>query len=191
MPDVYVPPVAQKKLLDLARRTLEDRVRGSLRQLEAIQDDFLQRSDYGAFVSLHKRNELRGCVGTCTPKFPLYLTVIAMTEAAASRDHRMKPVSRSELDEIRIGITVLSPLQITRNPLSLIAGIHGLHVSRGEARAVLLPQVAIEYGWDIQQFLKQTCVKAGLHRNAWRDPDTKISSFTALVLAESGDDVLP
>jgi AmmeMemoRadiSam system protein A len=185
MPDVYIPPVSQKKLLDLARQTLEDCVRGSPRRVEDIQDGFLQNTDYGAFVSLHKREVLRGCVGTCTPKLPLYLTVIAMTDAAASRDRRMKPVSLNELDEIRIGITILSPLQITRDPLSLIVGAHGLHISRGEARGVLLPQVATQYGWDIQRFLEQTCVKAGLHENAWRDPDTRISSFTAFILEES------
>lgn len=185
MPDVYIPPVSQKKLLELARQTLEDCVRGSLRRVEEIQDDFLQNSEYGAFVSLHKRNELRGCVGTCTPKLPLYLTVIAMTDAAASRDRRMRPVSSNELDEIRIGITILSPLQVTQDPLSLIVGTHGLHISRGEARGVLLPQVATQYGWDIQQFLKQTCVKAGLQENAWRDPRTKVSSFTGFILEES------
>ena len=185
MSDVYVPPGAQKKLLDLARQTLEDTVRGSLRRVEEIQDSSLQSSDYGAFVSLHKRNELRGCIGTCTPKLPLYLTVIAMTEAAASRDRRMKPVFVSELDDIRIGITILSPLEIARNPLSLVVGTHGLHIARGKTRGVLLPQVASQQGWDIRQFLKQTCLKAGLHGDAWREPDTRISSFTALIIEES------
>ena len=185
MSEVYIPPDSQKTLLKLARQTLEDIVRGSLQRIDELYDSALQSSDYGAFVSLHKRKELRGCIGTCTPKVPLYLTVIAMTEAAASRDRRMKPVSVSELEDIRIGISILSPLQTTRDPLSLIVGTHGLHIARGKSRGVLLPQVAAEYGWDIQEFLKQTCLKAGLHENAWHEPDTRICSFTALIIEES------
>jgi len=185
MSEIYVPPAAQKKLLALARQTLEDTVRGSLRRVDEFQDASLQSSEYGAFVSLHKREELRGCIGTCTPKFPLYLTVITMTEAAACRDGRMKPVSMNELEDIRIGISILSPLQLTHNPISLVVGTHGLHISRGTRRGVLLPQVATQYGWDIQQFLKQTCLKAGLRENAWHEPDTKVSSFTALTIEES------
>lgn len=185
MSDVYVPPASQRKLLALARRTLEDLVRRSLRRTDDFQDSSLQRSDYGAFVSLHKDKELRGCVGTCAPKLPLYLTVIAMTEAAASRDRRMKPVSVNELEDIRIGISILSPLQAARDPLSLSVGIHGLYITRGKCRGVLLPQVATEYGWDIQQFLRQTCLKAGLGENVWQEPGTRISSFTALIIEES------
>ena len=185
MSDVYIPPASQRKLLALARQTLEDIVRGSLRRTDEFQDASLQRSDYGAFVSLHKEKELRGCIGTCTPKLPLYLTVIAMTEAAASRDRRMKPVSVNEIEDIRIGISILSPLQATREPLSLSVGTHGLYIARGKSRGVLLPQVATEHGWDIQQFLKQTCLKAGLGENAWQEPGTKVSSFTALIVEES------
>jgi AmmeMemoRadiSam system protein A len=185
MPDVYVPPTSQRKLLALARQTLEDSVRGSLRCTDEFLDSYLLRGDYGAFVSLHKNKELRGCIGTCAPKLPLYLTVIAMTEAAASRDRRMKPVSLNELEDIRIGISILSPLQATPDPLSLSVGTHGLYIARGKSRGVLLPQVATEHGWDIQQFLKQTCLKAGLPENAWYEPDTRISSFTALIIEES------
>jgi len=185
MSDVYVPPAAQEKLLDLSRQTLEDFVRGSVQRVEEIQDSALQRSDYGAFVSLHKRKELRGCIGTCMPTHPLYLTVIAMTEAAASRDRRMKPIAVSELGEVRIGISVLSPLEAVVNPLSLIVGTHGLHIARGKRRGVLLPQVATQYGWNIRRFLEQTCLKAGLHENAWEKPDTRVASFTALIIEES------
>jgi len=185
MSDVYVSPPSQKKLLELARQTLDATVRRSLRCVDDLQDCCIQSSNYGAFVSLHKHEELRGCIGTCTPNLPLYLTVIAMTEAAASRDRRMRPISVSELDDIRIGISVLSPLKVVHDPLSLIVGTHGLHIARGKACGVLLPQVAAQYGWDIQQFLKQTCLKAGLKGHAWHEPNTRISSFTALIIEES------
>ncbi len=184
MSDVYVPPASQKILLELSRQTLEDFVRGSVRHVEDIQDSALQRSDYGAFVSLHKEKELRGCIGTCTPTLPLYLTVIAMTEAAASRDRRMKPIAVSELDQVRIGISVLSPLKEVGDPLSLIVGTHGLYIAREKRRGVLLPQVATQYGWNIRRFLEQTCLKAGLDEHAWEEPDTRVSSFTALIIEE-------
>jgi uncharacterized protein len=184
MSEIAIPPESQRRLLDLSRRTLESFVRGGARPTEGTADPNLQMIEYGAFVSLHANGELRGCIGSCTPETPLFETVIEMTKAAASRDHRMKPVRAAELGDIRIDISVLSPLERAENPLALEAGRHGLHVSGGGRRGVLLPQVAAEYGWDMQTFLEQTCAKAGLKKNAWRDPATVISSFTALVIEE-------
>lgn len=185
MNEVYIPPASQKTLLELARQTLEDFVREARRRVEEIDDSYLNSYDYGAFVSLHKREELRGCIGTCVPTLPLHRTVVEMTEAAASRDRRVEPISVPELGDIRIEITVLSPLEITHDPLSLEVGRHGLYIAQGGKRGVLLPQVATEYGWDMKTFLEQTCLKAGLRRHAWRAPDTKVSGFTALLIEES------
>jgi len=184
MDDVFLPPDSQRRLLQLARQTLEDFVRGAARHIEETSDPSLQRCDYGAFVSLHNRQTLRGCVGNCAPRARLYEVVIEMTEAAASRDSRMAPVSADELDDIRIDITVLSPLERVNDPRGLEVGKHGLHVAQGEKRGVLLPQVAAQHEWDMKTFVEQTCVKAGLRKNAWKDPRTEISSFTGLIIEE-------
>jgi uncharacterized protein len=184
MTNVYLPSESQRKLMELSRLALENFVRGIKRQREEIDDPYLQSRDYGAFVSLHKQGELRGCIGNCAPKARLFETVTEMTEAAASRDPRVRPVSKKELGEIRIDITVLSPLSALEDPLTLEVGKHGLYIDSGGKHGVLLPQVATQYGWDIQTFLEQTCLKAGLRKNAWKQSDAQVSSFTALIIEE-------
>lgn len=183
MTEVHLPVDSQQRLIEIARQTLEGVVRR--RPLEPIGvDDPYLNSIYGAFVTLFTRDELRGCIGTCAPSRPLFETVIEMTEAAATRDRRVRPVQPDELDRIRIDISVLSPLERSGNPLALEVGKHGLHVARQHKRGVLLPQVALEYGWDMKTFLEQTCRKANLPKDAWSWPDTVVSSFTALVIEE-------
>lgn len=184
MKAIYIPPDSQRRLIDLSRQTLHSFVREEESQTDNIEDPYLLTSDYGAFVSLHKGQELRGCIGTCFPTRPLHETVIEMTEAAASRDHRVSPISPNELPDIHIDISVLTPLQSVHDPFSLQVGKHGLHVASGGKRGVLLPQVATQYGWDMETFLSQACLKAGLPKNAWKWPETKISSFTALIIEE-------
>jgi AmmeMemoRadiSam system protein A len=184
MTNVYLPSESQRKLMELSRLALENFVRGIKRQREEVDDPYLESRDYGAFVSLHKQEELRGCIGNCAPKARLFETVTEMTEAAASRDPRVRPVSKKELGEIRIDITVLSPLALLEDPLTLEIGKHGLYIASGGKHGVLLPQVATQYGWDIQTFLEQTCVKAGLRRNAWKQSDAQVSGFTALIIEE-------
>ena len=151
---------------------------------QQIDDPYLQSREYGAFVSLHKKEELRGCIGNCAPKARLSETVTEMTQAAASRDPRVKPVAKKELAEIRIDITVLSPLEPVEAPLTLEIGKHGLYIASGGKHGVLLPQVATQYGWDMRTFLEQTCLKAGLRKNAWMESDVRVSGFTALIIEE-------
>ncbi len=184
MDDVYLPVESQQKLIELSRQTLNNFVRRIEHQPARIHDSYLQSRDYGAFVSLFKEEELRGCIGSCAPGAPLFETVIKMTKAAASQDDRVQPIAQNELAAIRIDITVLSPLAAVGDPLSLKAGKHGLYVARDDRRGVLLPQVATRYGWDLKAFLEQTCLKAGLSKSAWRDPDTQLWSFTALIIEE-------
>ena len=184
MEEVFIPPDSQQRLMRLSRLTLESFVRGAQRQIDDTRDLYLLASEYGAFVSLHKGKELRGCIGTCFPTHPLYETVIEMTEAAASRDHRVRPIQAGELGEIQIEISVLSSLATAPDPLSLEIGRHGIHVASGENRAVFLPQVATQYEWDMETFLAELCLKAGLSESAWRQAETTISSFTTLVIGE-------
>jgi len=184
MDDIYIPPDSQKRLLQLSRETLEGFVLRWERQDCRIDDPYLLTSRYGAFVSLHKGEELRGCIGTCFPTNPLYETVVEMTRAAASRDHRVPPIIASELPAIHIEISVLSPPDLVNDPRSVEVGRHGLHIQSRERRGVLLPQVATQYGWDLETFLAQACLKVGLPKNAWKWPETRISRFTALILGE-------
>jgi len=184
MVEVSLPAQSQRRLLEIARLTLERVACGRSPELIESEDPHLEKIGYGAFVSLFNRKKLRGCVGTCTPAQSLREVVIEMTEAAATRDRRVKPVRADELEEIRIDISVISSLEKSAAPLSLEVGKHGLHIAAGRKRGVLLPQVATERGWDMETFLEQTCLKADLPRDAWRRADTTVSSFTALIIEE-------
>ncbi len=185
MDSVYLPVESQRRLIALSRQTLNDFVRGIDSELPPVRDSYLVSRDYGAIVSLFKGDELRGCIGSCTPAAPLFETIIRMTRAAASEDERVEPIAQNELADIRIDITVLSPLVPIKDPLSLEAGKHGLYVVRDGRRAVLLPQVAVRYRWDVLTFIEQTCLKAGLSKGAWHEPDTQLWSFTVLIIEET------
>jgi uncharacterized protein len=184
MTDVHLPVDSRRRLIDIARQTLEGVVWRRPYRNVGIDDPYLENVDYGAFVTLFNQDELRGCIGTCAPSSCLRDTVIEMTEAAATRDRRVRPVRPAELAQIHIDISVLSPLLRSPEPLALKIGQHGLHVTCGRKRGVLLPQVAVEHGWDIKTFLEQTCLKANLPKDAWGSAETVVSSFTALIIEE-------
>ena len=141
----------------------------------------------GAFVTLHRRGDgdLRGCVGMMRSDEPLVRTVERMAVAAATEDSRFDPVTLDELDEIRIEISALGPLEPIR-PEDVEVGRHGLLISHGGRRGVLLPQVPVEHGWDRETFLAHTCRKAGLPEDAWRKPGVELLGFTATVFGEEG-----
>ena len=143
----------------------------------------------GVFVSLHVitgdgERELRGCLGTLQLREPLARAVNRMAVAAATRDPRFPPVRPEELTDLEIEISVLTVPRPLDSPDDLVLGRHGLHVSRGEHRGLLLPQVATEHGWDREQFLAQACVKAGLPEDAWRDAGTRVEYFSADVFRD-------
>ena len=127
---------------------------------------------------------LRGCIGTLTARRPLGEEVRAMAAAAAREDRRFQPVTASELDGIHIAVSVLSDTVVVEDPEAIRIGVHGLHVVKGPHRGVLLPHVALEHGWDRDTFLRQTCFKAGLDPEAFRDPDTEVRVFTAEKIEE-------
>jgi AmmeMemoRadiSam system protein A len=183
MTDVHLPIESRRRLIEIARHTLEGVVRRQPFENIGVDDPYLN-CVYGAFVTLFNHDELRGCIGTCAPSRPLFETVMEMTEAAATRDRRVRPVRTDELDQIHIDVSVLSSLERADHPLELEVGKHGLHVACERKRGVLLPQVALEYGWDMRTFLEQTCIKANLPKDAWGWPETVVSSFTALVIEE-------
>ncbi len=124
----------------------------------------------GAFVTIHTRDgRLRGCIGVFQSDKPLYETIRDMAIASARDDPRFSPVREEELGQIKIEISVLSPLKKIENVEEIEVGRHGLYIVKGANRGVLLPQVAIEYGFDRYQFLDQTCLKAGLPPGSWRE----------------------
>ncbi|MBI3073334.1 MAG: AmmeMemoRadiSam system protein A [Deltaproteobacteria bacterium] len=138
----------------------------------------------GAFVTLHVGGELRGCIGTLTADEPLRAIVDEMASSAATRDQRFEPISPRDLDRLTVEISVLSPLRRAR-PDEVEPGRHGLLIARGHARGVLLPQVATEHGWDRDLFLMETCRKAHLPIDAWREADTELYVFEAEVFGDT------
>ena len=174
----------KKKLLEIARNSIEVYLKSG-KKLELHEDDPLLMKEMGAFVTLNKRKELRGCIGNLIGKSPLYLTVRDMAVEAAISDPRFPPVTLGELKDIDIEISVLSPMQKIDNPDKIRLGIDGVLVRKGFRSGVFLPQVATETGWNKDEFLSNLCShKAGLASDAWKDKDTEILIFTAEVFSE-------
>ncbi len=138
----------------------------------------------GAFVTLTKKGNLRGCIGYIVPMLPLYKAVADMTVAASTRDMRFPPVTKEELKDIHIEVSVLSPLKLINNISEIEVGKHGLYINRGDYTGLLLPQVATQYLWNREEFLRQTCLKAGLPPNAWKEKGTQIYTFSAQIFSE-------
>ncbi|MCA9408542.1 MAG: AmmeMemoRadiSam system protein B [Candidatus Omnitrophica bacterium] len=173
---------AQKsKLLDTAKKTVEEYVRKG-KVYEVAETDPRLLKEEGAFVTLHKNNHLRGCIGNIIGQGPLYLTVRNMAVAAASQDPRFDPVQVEELDAIDVEVSVLSKPRRVKSVDEIELGKHGVIISQGSHHGVFLPQVADETGWSKEEFLSQLCSqKARLPRDCWKDPQTVIEVFTAQV----------
>lgn len=177
----------QHCLLDLAREAIAAALALRPLHLEAasarLPTDRL-RQPSGAFVSLHRAGRLRGCVGYPAPRKPLYETVAEGALAAAFHDPRFEPLTAEELPAVEIEISLLSPL-FPIHPDEVEPGTHGLLVTQGLQRGLLLPQVAREHGWSREEFLEETCAKAGLDREAWKKGTVKLEAFTAFVFSEA------
>ena len=136
----------------------------------------------GAFTTLHRYGKLRGCIGYVLPTQSLYRTVSETARAAAFDDPRFEPVTLQEARDLKIEISVLSHLQPIA-PEDILVGKHGLVVIQGSRRGLLLPQVPVEWRWDRETFLQQTCIKAGLAPDAWQR-GAELQAFTAEVFGE-------
>ncbi len=177
----------RKVLLKIARDTIDLYLRKGER-LDVKVDDDLLKQDMGAFVTLHKRGNLRGCIGHMEARAPLYLTIRDMAIAASTQDPRFPTVRLDEMDAIDIEISVLSPMQLIDDYNLIEAGRHGVMVKRGLSSGVYLPQVAIETGWNRDQFMNSLCAqKAGIPEDAWKTGDCEISIFTAEVFGERNE----
>jgi AmmeMemoRadiSam system protein A len=178
-------PDQRNHLLGIARSSIAGVLAGHRVDLQHDEFDEALRRPSGAFVSLHKGDrELRGCIGSVQAVYPLYQAVATSAVNAAFRDPRFHPLQPAELPEVHIEISVMSPIVLVTDPAEIEVGRDGLIVSRGGNAGLLLPQVATEYGWDRETFLKQTCVKAGLPPDSWRKPDVRIERFSAEVFGE-------
>lgn len=171
-------------LLRLARDTIEAEILGKpLPPLPKVEGRFAE--ECGAFVTIHKRGRLRGCIGNMIGRGPLVRTVQNMAIACSTQDPRFDAVRPEELKELDIEISVLSPMKRITDTGEIEVGRHGILMSRGPYSGVLLPQVATEQGWDREEFLINTCYKAGLPQDAWKDPNTVIEIFSAEVFGET------
>lgn len=180
--------ISQKnKLLGLARKSIETYLNTG-RHLEVSEQDLILKQEMGAFVTLHKNGELRGCIGNLVGSQPLYLSVRDMAVAAAVEDPRFPPVEAGELKGIDIEISALSPMRRVNSVDEIELGKHGVMVRRGFNSGVFLPQVATETGWSKEEFLSYLCEhKAGLPPDAWKDSKTELYVFTAEVFGEKSE----
>jgi AmmeMemoRadiSam system protein A len=169
-------------LLQIARGAIESAVtHQAAPQLPSPSGNLAAFS--GAFVTLHSRGRLRGCIGRVNPLEPLSTVVAECAVAAATEDPRFRPLQPADLPALQIELSVLSGPQ-RATPDEVQPGVHGVIVSRGAQRGVLLPQVATEHRWSRERFLEETCQKAGLALDAWRSADTRIEIFTAEIFSE-------
>ncbi|MCK4282779.1 MAG: AmmeMemoRadiSam system protein B [Candidatus Brocadiae bacterium] len=179
----------KRMLLKLARQSIETRLAGreAAAGAPAVGADEMPealRGKHGAFVTLKKNGELRGCIGHIVSNQPLYLCVREVARLAALSDPRFPPLEESELGEITIAISVMSPPKKVESVQEIEVGRDGLIISKGGRRGLLLPQVAAEYGWGREEFLKQTCRKAGLAQNAYKSDDAEVYKFQAIIFGE-------
>jgi AmmeMemoRadiSam system protein A len=173
----------RKELLRIARATLREYLStGYLPPGAPHRKSLLVPS--GAFVSVYVGGQLRGCMGRVDSDTPLYLAVEQLAVSAATRDPRFDPVRMEELTDAQLEISILSPLHLGTAE-ALEVGRHGVVITRGPRRGLLLPQVATKHEWNRERFLDETCAKAGLPPGAWREPGTRIELFTAEVFGEA------
>jgi AmmeMemoRadiSam system protein B/AmmeMemoRadiSam system protein A len=170
-------------LLSIARESIVSYLDGRELALPKIGSEILNQF-LGAFVTLHKHGELRGCIGTFRPSGPLCQVVAQMARQAAFSDYRFRPVTTRELANIYIEISVLTPMKRIEKPEDVVVGRDGLYVKRGIYAGVLLPQVPLEQGWDRETFLDHACLKAGLVTDSWHDEETELFVFQAEIFGE-------
>jgi len=174
-------PDEQKYLKELVRLAIAAHLTGRGPATPPEPPTDLLKAELGAFVTLKRGGNLRGCIGNLVGSGPLYRTVWNMAQAAAFQDPRFNPLTVAEMEDLEIEISIMGPLAPCPDPQKVEIGRHGLIVRRGGNQGLLLPQVPVEWGWDKEQFLAQTCRKAGLPAAAWREPGTELYWFEAFV----------
>jgi AmmeMemoRadiSam system protein B/AmmeMemoRadiSam system protein A len=170
----------KKELLSLARNTIINHVNGKKsREMTVTNPRF--KADGATFVTIKdKKGNLRGCIGNIIATLPLHKSVMQNAVSSCSKDPRFFPVKPAELEGLEYEVTVLSPLEPLDDVKNIKVGVHGLYLEKGMKGAVFLPQVPVEQGWDLNTYLEQLCLKAGLSKDGWKD--AKLSTFTAEII---------
>jgi AmmeMemoRadiSam system protein A len=183
MASIQLNTEQKKTLLDIAKKTIKSAVdKKSIPDFKII--DPVLNLKCGAFVTIHKNGNLRGCIGNIIGITALYKTITKMAVEAALHDPRFGPVRSAELGDIDIEISVLSPFEKITDINLIEVGVHGLFIKDGFYQGLLLPQVATEYNWDVKQFLEHTCAKAGLPGDCYKGKNCEIFIFSATVFGE-------
>ncbi|MDR2941010.1 MAG: AmmeMemoRadiSam system protein A [Treponema sp.] len=188
--DFTIDSEEKKILLSHARETIAAELERRKPVYGAIPSsaDSALNKPCGAFVTLHSVNaggrNLRGCIGRMTANLPLIETVRLMAREAAFGDPRFPPLGQEEFDHCEIEISALSPMTPCADPRQIKVGVHGLYLTRGGRSGVLLPQVPVEQGWNLDEYLEYICIKAGLPPGSWKAPDAQLLTFTAIVFGE-------
>jgi len=180
----------KRALLQIARESVESAVKGTSKdqtQAEPFSPELKGKN--GAFVTLRTCGKLRGCIGRMVSDAPLHKLVSEMAVSASKEDPRFNQIKPSELDDLEIDISVLSPLQKVEDSLDFELGIHGIYIKKGSKTGCFLPQVAADTGWSKEEFLSQCCsVKAGLSPDAWKKGDVDVYIFTSEIISEKDVD---
>jgi len=172
----------RRSLLDLARTAISARFDKTV-SVPPCPDDALS-TPRGAFVTLTITGSLRGCIGRIEATTPLWDIVAEMAHAAAFQDPRFPRLTRDELELVDIDISILSSLESVADPTDIVIGTHGLFIRKDLFSGLLLPQVASSRNWDVDTFLQETCRKAGLGPNEWKDDETELFMFSAEVFSD-------
>ncbi|MBN2425620.1 MAG: AmmeMemoRadiSam system protein A [Calditrichaceae bacterium] len=174
----------KKYLLELVRNTVLKFLQNREPEIEDYFSENL-KTKTGVFVTLHISGDLRGCIGYVEGYKPLQDAVKDLAVSAAFNDPRFSPLSMNEFNKIDIEISVLTPLTEVKDISEIEIGRDGLMIKKPPYSGLLLPQVATEYGWDVETFLEHTCQKAGLPSSAWKDKETLIQKFSAIIFNEN------
>ena len=176
-------PIERDFLLKVARETIRNALEGKKPPMSKPPEARLNENG-AVFVTLTIDGNLRGCIGSIIPYEPLIENVKHMAIEAAFNDPRFPPLNKDEFEKIEIEISRLTPIEPVNDISEIKVGKHGLIMSKGYNKGLLLPQVPVEYNWDLKTFLDQTCLKSGLPVGCWKDPDLKIEKFSAEVWSE-------
>ncbi len=177
-----------KELIRLGRKAVEKAFEGEeLTVPEEIKEKFSQKMGVFTTILTYPGKELRGCIGVPYPVYPLWYAVIDSSISAAFKDPRFEPLRPEEFYKVLWELSILTPPQkVDKEKLfsEIKVGRDGLIIEKGLTRGLLLPQVPVKYGWDVEEFLDYTCLKAGLPKGCWREEDTNIYKFQAQIFEE-------
>ncbi len=162
-------------------------ITGALGEEIPPKPDFSSYPPCGAFVTIHKAGQLRGCIGYTIAEDPLETTLEDAARSAAFRDPRFPPLGQEELELIDLEISLLTPPEEIDSPDELEMGVHGALIRAGFHSGLFLPQVATEQGWEREEFMDHLCLKAGLPRNHWRKGEYRLFRFSAIIISEKKD----